>query len=108
MVILGLGSNSGDRLANLRQARQLLSLIPKLQLLRVSPLYMSNALLPEQAPDSWDQPYLNLAIQCETRLQPQELLQQLKNVEYTLGRKPVKRHWGPRVIDIDILAWDDL
>lgn len=107
MVILGLGSNTGDRLTNLRKARHLLSLLPKLRLLQVSPLYISDALLPEQAPTSWDQPYLNLAIKCETTLSPQDLLRQLKNVEYTIGRKPLKRHWGPRVIDIDILAWDD-
>ncbi len=108
MVILGLGSNTGDRLAHLRKARELLSLIPKLTLQQVSPLYISDALLPDQAPDSWDRPYLNLAIKCETRLQPQDLLHQLKNVEYTIGRKPLKRHWGPRAIDIDILIWDDL
>ncbi|HSW70796.1 MAG TPA: dihydropteroate synthase [Gammaproteobacteria bacterium] len=108
MIILGLGSNQGDRLDNLRRARELLSLIPQLRLLQVSPLYLSNALLPEQALESWDQPYLNLALRCETNLQPLDLLQKLKNVEYTIGRKPLKRHWGPRVIDIDILAWDEL
>ncbi len=107
MVILGLGSNLGDRLVNLRRGKELLALIPQLQVLQVSPLYLSNALLPEEPPASWDQPYLNLAIRCETSLQPQELLQQIKNVEYTVGRKPLKRHWGPRVLDIDILAWDD-
>lgn len=108
MVILGLGSNLGDRLANLRQARELLAQIPKLQLLQTSPLYLSDALLPDNAPSSWDQPYINLAIRCETQLPPHDLLQQLKNVEYAIGRKPMKRHWGPRIIDIDILAWDDL
>jgi 2-amino-4-hydroxy-6-hydroxymethyldihydropteridine diphosphokinase/dihydropteroate synthase len=108
MVILGLGSNTGDRLAHLRQAREMLALIPKLSIQKVSPLYLSNALLPDQAPASWDQPYLNLALLCETRLHPHDLLQQLKNVEYAIGRKPLKRHWGPRVMDIDILAWDGL
>lgn len=106
MVILGLGSNTGDRLANLRRARDLLSRLPKLKIEQVSPLYLSNALLPEKAPDSWDQPYLNLAMRCETSCEPHDLLQQLKNIEYTIGRKPLKRHWGPRVMDIDILAWD--
>lgn len=108
MVILGLGSNTGDRLTNLRRAREMLALIPKLSIIQASPLYLSNALLPEQAPSSWDQPYINLALKCETTLQPHDLLQQLKNVEYAIGRKPLKRHWGPRVMDIDILAWDDL
>lgn len=107
MVILGLGSNTGDRLENLRRARELLSRLPKLKVQQASPLYHSNALLPDQAPSSWDQPYLNLAIRCETSYEPHDLLQQLKNIEYTIGRKPLKRHWGPRVLDIDILAWDE-
>jgi len=107
MVILGLGSNIGDRLTHLRQARNMLARIPKLRLIKVSPLYLSDALLPEQAPSAWNQPYLNLAILCETPLEPHELLQQIKNVEYAIGRKPPIRHWGPRVLDIDILAWDN-
>jgi 2-amino-4-hydroxy-6-hydroxymethyldihydropteridine diphosphokinase/dihydropteroate synthase len=107
MLILGLGSNTGDRLNNLRQARLLLEQVPRLSIQQVSPLYRSNALLPEQAPASWDQPYLNLAIRCETTLQPHDLLHRLKNIEYAIGRKPLKKHWGPRIIDIDILAWDD-
>lgn len=108
MVILGLGSNAGDRLYNLRQARHLLGQLPRLTLLECSSLYLSDALLPDQAPSSWDQPYINLAIKCQTTLSPLELLQQLKNIEYAIGRKPLKRQWGPRVIDIDILAWDNL
>lgn len=107
MIILGLGSNLGDRLAYLRQALQLLKKLPKLSIRQVSPLYLSNALLPEQAPAAWDLPYLNLAIHCESQLAPLTLLQQLKNIEYIIGRKPAKKQWGPRAIDIDILAWDE-
>lgn len=108
MLILGLGSNTGNRLNHLRQARQLLNRIPQLTLVRTSPLYLSDALLPEQAPSSWNQPFLNLAILCNTTLPPQGLLQHIKNVEYALGRQQQKQQWAPRIIDIDILAWDDL
>lgn len=108
MIILGLGSNLGDRLAHLRKALQAIHSIPGLSVKQVSPVYVSDALKPEHAGDDWDLPYLNLAIRCEGSIHPHDLLPQLKNIEWSIGRKPNARHWGPRVIDIDILAWDDL
>jgi len=108
MIVLGLGSNLGDRLGNLRKAVAAIKKIPAMTVQQVSPVYISDALLPENAPADWDMPYLNLAIRCDTTLQPMELLQQLKNIEWSIGRKPAVRHWGPRVVDIDILAIDDL
>lgn len=107
MVILGLGSNIGDRLANLRKAVAAIQSLAQLNVLQVSPVYTSDALMPENAPDDWNMPYLNLALRCETNLGELELLDALKNIEWTIGRKPAVRHWGPRIIDIDILAWDD-
>lgn len=106
MVILGLGSNVGDRLTNLRKALNALRQLSGLHVRQVSPVYLSDALLPENAPADWDMPHLNLAIRCETTLAPLELLKQLKNIEWSIGRKPEVRHWGPRILDIDILAWD--
>ncbi len=107
MVILGLGSNLGDRLANLRKAFNLIKQIPHTSIQQVSPVYISDALVPENAPNAWDIPYLNLAIRCETQLSPYEFLAHTKNIEKAVGRKPEK-HWGPRIIDIDLLAWDNL
>lgn len=107
MVILGLGTNLGDRLANLRQALHLIKKIPRFSVLQVSPVYISDALLPENAPAAWDRPHLNLALRCDTQLTPLELLQQTKQIEKQL-ESHAKEHWGPRVIDIDLLAWDDL
>lgn len=108
MLILGLGSNLGDRLQNLRQTFRALKQLAGLKIIQVSPIYISDALMPENAPADWDLPYLNLALCCESKLDPQTLLQQLKNVEWSIGRKPEVRHWGPRLIDIDILAFDEL
>lgn len=108
MVILGLGSNVGDRLANLRKAVTAIKQIPDFSVKQISPVYLSDALLPENAPPEWDMPHLNLALRCETKLEPLELLKILKNIEHTIGRKPEIRHWGPRILDIDILAWDDV
>lgn len=107
MVILGLGTNLGDRLTNLRQAFQLIKKIPRFSVLQVSPVYVSDALLPANAPATWDRPHLNLALRCKTQLTPLELLQQTKQIEKQL-QSHVKERWGPRVIDIDLLAWDDL
>lgn len=107
MIVLGLGTNLNDRLANLRLGLQLIKKIQDLSIREVSPVYLSNALLPDNAPSSWDQPYLNLAIRCDTTLSPHELLYQTKEIELKLGRSREKI-WGPRPLDIDILAWDDL
>jgi len=106
MVILGLGTNLGDKLSYLRLALNAIKNIPGLEVLQVSPIYCSDALLPENAPLDWNQPYLNLALRCDTLLDEFKLLDELKKIEWSIGRKPEKRHWGPREIDIDILAWD--
>jgi len=96
---LGLGSNLGDRARHLAQAIMRLALQPRIDLLRVSPVY-------ETAP--WgveDQPsFLNMAIGVRTRLSAQELLAVAKSVEADLGRV-ARRRWGPRVIDVDILTF---
>jgi len=107
MIILGLGSNLTDRLHHLRQALSALKQIPGLSIQQVSPVYISDALLPDNAPSEWDMSYLNLAIRCEANCSPHELLSQLKQIEKSLGRERESKRWGPRVIDIDILAWDD-
>jgi 2-amino-4-hydroxy-6-hydroxymethyldihydropteridine diphosphokinase / dihydropteroate synthase len=107
MIILGLGSNVGDRLLHLRKAWQALQQLPQLTIRQVSPIYLSDALLPDHAPPTWNQPYLNLALRCDTTQTPFTLLKQLKQIEQTMGRQPEKKHWGPREIDIDLLAWDD-
>lgn len=106
MVILGLGSNLGDRLGNLRRALQLLKTINHFTVKQIAPVYISDALLPENAPINWNTPYLNTALRCDTTLTPYELLEKIKEIEVAVGRTPEK-NWGPRIIDIDILAWDD-
>jgi 2-amino-4-hydroxy-6-hydroxymethyldihydropteridine diphosphokinase/dihydropteroate synthase len=107
MVILGLGSNVGDRLHYLREALKHIAAIPNLTVRQVSPVYISDALLPDNAPATWDAPYLNLAIRCETTQKPHDLLYHTKNIEAVIGRVS-GQDWGPRPIDIDILAWDNL
>ena len=54
-------------------------------------------------------PFINAAIAVSTSLSPHELLAHAKATERALGRDPAReRHWGPRRIDLDILAYDDV
>jgi 2-amino-4-hydroxy-6-hydroxymethyldihydropteridine diphosphokinase len=99
-IALALGSNIGDRLANLRKARE--ALARYVTITAASPVY-------ETAPAYvTDQPsFLNAALTGETALEPQALLFTVKNIERDVGRTPTFR-FGPRVIDIDILFYGDL
>ncbi|MDE3060904.1 MAG: 2-amino-4-hydroxy-6-hydroxymethyldihydropteridine diphosphokinase [Pseudomonadota bacterium] len=101
MIILGLGSNRGDRRAQLAAAAGRLSAL--IGGMRCSRLFESQAMLPAGAPPEWNMPYLNMAISGEYDLSPQALLAQIKAMEGELGRV-ARGHWGPREIDIDILA----
>ena len=96
ITYLGLGSNIGDRLANLQAA------VDALQPTAISPIY-------ETEPWGYTEqdPFLNLVVALETDLQPQALLQHLKQIESEVGRRATFRY-GPREIDIDILLYDDL
>ncbi len=101
-VYLGLGTNLGDRAANLQKARdELDTLQPEIHLLRSSRLY-------ETEPWGYaDQPaFLNQVIEIGTTLQPRELLETCKRIEAEMGREPTFRY-GPRCIDLDILFFDD-
>jgi 2-amino-4-hydroxy-6-hydroxymethyldihydropteridine diphosphokinase len=101
MILLALGTNLGDRKANLEQALRELSTV--LRVLRVSAVYETAALLPEGAPTDWDIPFYNIVVSAEATIDSKTLLMQVKAIEQRLGRQDVGR-WGPRLIDIDILA----
>lgn len=105
LLILGLGSNIGDRAAHLAAAQAELRAI--LAAPRASRAYESRAVLPEGAPAEWDMPYLNMAVAGECELAPQEVLQRVKAIEQSLGREH-RGYWGPREIDVDILAFGDI
>lgn len=102
-IYLGLGSNLGDRRDNLSRA---LALLPShgVAVRRVSPLVESPAMLPDDAPADWNQPFLNLVACCTTERKPGDVLVALKAIERELGRIDRGR-WAPRPIDLDILLW---
>jgi 2-amino-4-hydroxy-6-hydroxymethyldihydropteridine diphosphokinase len=96
-IFLGLGSNIGDRSANLNDAIKLLGL----HIVAKSSLYETEPV------DYLDQPwFLNQVLQCETSFHPLKLLAQCQKVEKELGRtREVSK--GPRTIDIDLLFYND-
>jgi 2-amino-4-hydroxy-6-hydroxymethyldihydropteridine diphosphokinase len=100
IVYLCLGSNLGNRLANLKAAVN--HFTPQLHVLEASRVY-------ETPPWGYtEQPhFLNQVIKAETYETPQALLQHLKRLEIALGREPNFRN-GPRKIDIDMLMYDDV
>lgn len=105
MILLALGSNLGDRQANLEAALLRLQ-AAGVHVQHVSSVYETAALLPDNAPPEWDISYYNIVCAVETTLAPDALLRLVKDMEILLGRKDIG-HWGPRLIDIDILAHGD-
>lgn len=99
---LSLGTNLGNRLANLRAVLDALRAGAEVGILAQSRVYETPAWGYEDQPA-----FLNMAIKAETDLEPQALLTHLKDLECDLGRTPTFR-WGPRLIDIDILFYDNL
>jgi len=101
---LALGSNLGDRSANLRAAIDAIATLPDTSLINESPIYDTPPMGPQ------DQgAYLNLAVRVHTTIGPIDLVEKLQQIEQRLGRakKEDRRHWGPRVIDIDIALYGD-
>jgi len=96
---LSLGTNLGDRLANLAAARAALE--PLIHLTTSSSIYETTPWGVTDQPD-----FLNQVVQAHTRLHPHGLLSHLKSIEVDLGRLPTFRN-GPRLIDIDILFYAD-
>lgn len=99
LALLGLGTNLGDRPANLRAALDALSAVGTVacrsSVWETAPLYVL------------DQPaFLNMAVSLDTALDPLDLLATLKDMEDRLGRVASVRY-GPRLIDLDILLYGD-
>ena len=98
-IYLALGSNLGDRMRNLTSAVELLS--KKMMIKKVSSVYETEPVYYKEQPL-----FLNAVLSAVTELEPFELLRFVKGIENDLGRQPAFRN-APRVIDIDILFYDD-
>ena len=102
IVYLGIGSNLGNRKANIAAAKMLLE-NNNIEILQCSRIIETD---PVGGPP--DQPnFLNGVIKIKTNLEPKDLLNNLKAIERKVGRKATVRY-GPRAIDLDILLYDQL
>jgi 2-amino-4-hydroxy-6-hydroxymethyldihydropteridine diphosphokinase len=99
---LALGTNLGDRVGNIEEAIRSLTGDGAVRLVKRSPLYRS---APWGVTDQdW---FVNACISIDTDLSPRELLKRCQAVENGMGRIRT-RHWGPRIIGVDILTFGDL
>lgn len=102
-VYIAMGSNLGDRRATLESALRMMAAHPKIAVRR-----HSEFLETEPVGEPGQGKYLNAAVEIDTELSPQELLDELHRIEAALGRDRSKeKHWGPRTCDLDILLIDD-
>ena len=99
-VYIGIGSNVGNKRENFFEAVTRLAKLPDTRVLKESSLYESEPLGDAK---EW---YVNGAVEIETRFKPDMLLKKFKNIERAMGRKKIKKRWGARVIDLDILLYD--
>ena len=101
-VFVGLGSNEGDRLANLSEAIRALGIIDHSAVVQVALISETAAVGgPPQGP------YLNTVVELHTAHPPLELLAIVQGIERHLGRVPSPVRWAPRPIDLDLLLYDD-
>lgn len=98
-VYIGLGSNLRHPVEQIFEAIVFLMDLPRSQWLGVSSLYISKPHGPQDQPD-----FVNAVAVVDTQLEPFELLQILQDYEKRQGRVKT-RHWGERVIDLDILLY---
>ena len=106
MIYISIGSNLGHRLNNIQKAVSLLK-ERYFSDLKMSIILETPAILPNNAPTEWNKPFLNMVIQGESAIEPERLLVALKKIEQEMGRGAVYPTWGPRIIDLDILLWNN-
>ena len=99
-VYIGLGANLGNPLTTFEKCLPLIEeyseIISRSKLYRSAPYGFAD-----------QPPFINAAIRIETNLPPLDLLKKLQETEKTLGKKVIRRN-GPRVIDLDLLLYDEL
>jgi 2-amino-4-hydroxy-6-hydroxymethyldihydropteridine diphosphokinase len=97
---IGLGSNLNDPRAQVLDAVGRVGALPTTRVVLSSPLYSSRPFGPVPQPD-----FVNAVIGVLTQLPPDVLLERLRALEAAMGRPEQREHWGPRVIDLDVLSY---
>ena len=100
---IGIGSNLDDPIVQVTQAIAELADVPDSFFCGVSSLYRSSPMGSVEQPD-----YINAVAALVTRLEPKELLQNLREIEDKHDRRRTGERWGPRTLDLDLLAFSDV
>ena len=103
IAYIGLGSNLEDPAKQIQSAVFAIGDIPNSEILAVSSLYFSRPMGPQDQPD-----YMNAVVALTTDLTPEALLDQLQAIENHAGRVRKGNRWGPRILDLDIILFDQL
>jgi len=102
LVYLGLGSNLSDPEQQIRKAIVQIANITEIKISAMSSLYFSRPMGPQDQPD-----YMNAVIEIKTTLKPIALLDKLQAIENNAGRIRKENRWGARILDIDMLLYND-
>lgn len=100
LAYIGLGSNLSDPAAQIRQAVNHIKSIPNSQLKKISSLYFSRPMGPQDQPD-----YMNAVLALNTQLSALALLDHLQAIENNAGRVRKENRWGARILDLDIILF---
>ncbi len=101
-VYIGVGSNVGDKAENCRKGVAAIDGTEGCAVEAESPLYETEPVYLES--QDW---FLNGVIRIRTDLEPEALFTRLKEIEHSMGRRPGGPRFGPRVLDLDILFYED-
>jgi 2-amino-4-hydroxy-6-hydroxymethyldihydropteridine diphosphokinase len=98
-IFIGIGSNLGDRAAYLRRALSELEHLHLTTLKKYSSIYETEPVGVKEQPK-----FLNMVVEVDSLLRPEDLVRELKDIETRVGRTG-HEHWGPREIDLDLLYY---
>lgn len=105
--VLAIGTNLGHREQNIVcSLSEIYSTIAS-SFLCCSSIVETQALVPHHATVTWDIPFLNCVVAFRTKLIPIQIFHQIKNIEQRMGRDLLAEKWSPRIIDIDIIMYDN-
>ena len=103
IAYISVGSNLGHKLENCRNGVAALTRCPAIRLIEQSPIYRTEPV--DYQDQDW---FVNYAVKIETELDSFSLLNLLKSIEQEAGRVPHTIRFGPRVLDLDIILYDDI
>jgi 2-amino-4-hydroxy-6-hydroxymethyldihydropteridine diphosphokinase len=98
-IFIGLGSNLGDRAKYLHRALSEMADLHQTAVVKFSSVYETEPIGVKEQPK-----FLNMVVEVDSTLRPDELVRELKEIEHRIGRT-YSEHWGPREIDLDLLYY---